>query len=69
MEKNDFDELEEVKRYFKRNYSIISERDREMLINLDLPKKRKKFIIKALAFLPEKKQIKYIEELCRISNS
>lgn len=64
----DLEEIEEVKKYFKRNYSIFSEKVREILINLDLPEKRKKFIIKELAFLPEKKQIKYIEELCRISN-
>ncbi len=67
LENNDFEEIKEVKKYFKRNYSIFSEKVREILMNLDLPKKKKKSIIKELAFLPEKKQIKYIEELCRIS--
>lgn len=67
IETNDFEEIEEVKKYFKRNYSIFSEKVRVKLINLDLPKKKKKSIIKELAFLPERKQIKYIEELCRIS--
>jgi hypothetical protein len=68
IETNDFEEIEEVKKYFKRNYSIFSEKVLVKLINLDLPKKKKKSIIKELAFLPERKQIKYIEELCRISN-
>ncbi len=67
-EDHELEEIEEVKKYFKRNYSIFSKRVRELLMDLELPENRKKLLIKELAFLPEKKQIKYIEELCRISN-
>jgi len=41
---------------------------RKKLETLNVSDKMKKSIIKELAFLPEKKQIKYLEELYRIYN-
>ncbi len=64
----DFEEIKEVKAYWKRIYSVLRKDIREKLKNLNISEKKKKSIIKELAFLSEKKQIKYLEELYRIYN-
>ncbi len=64
----DFEEIKEVKAYWKRIYSVLRKDVREKLKELNISEKKKKSIIKELAFLSEKKQIKYLEELYRIYN-
>ena len=64
-DKNDkeFEEIEEVKRYFARKYSVLSKEIREKLKHLKISQKKKKSLKKVLAFLPEEKQHKYLDEL------
>lgn len=64
----DFEKIKEVKIYWKRIYSVLRKDIREKLKNLNVSEEKKKDIIKELAFLSEKKQIKYLEELNRIYN-
>lgn len=64
----ELEEIKEVKAYWKRIYSVLRKDIREKLKNLNISEKKKKSIIKELAFLSEKKQIKYLEELYRIYN-
>ena len=64
----DFEKTEEVKAYWKRIYSVLRKDIREKLQNLNVSEEKKKSIIKELAFLPKKNQIKYLEELYRIYN-
>lgn len=64
----DLEEIKEVKAYWKRIYSVLRKDIRENLKNLNVSEKKKRAIIKELAFLSEKKQIKYLEELYRIYN-
>ena len=64
----DFEKTEEVKAYWKRIYSVLRKDIREKLQNLNVSEEKKKSIIKELAFLSDKKQIKYLEELYRIYN-
>jgi hypothetical protein len=64
----DLEEIKEVKAYWKRIYSVLREDIREKLKNLNVSERKKKYVIKELAFLSEKKQIKYLEELYRIYN-
>jgi len=64
----ELEEIGEVKQYLKRIYSVLPKNIREKLKNLNVSEKKKKSIIKELAFLSEKKQIKYLEELYRIYN-
>ncbi|MFX0042213.1 MAG: hypothetical protein ACFE8L_04820 [Candidatus Hodarchaeota archaeon] len=65
---NDLDEIKEVRAYWKRIYSVLRKDIREKLKNLNVSEEKKKSIIKELAFLSNKKQIKYLEELYRIYN-
>ena len=64
----ELEEIGEIKQYLKRIYSVLPKNIREKLKNLNISEKKKKSIIKELAFLSEKKQIKYLEELYRIYN-
>lgn len=64
----DFEGVKEIKAYWKRIYSVLREDIREKLKCLNVSEEKKKFIIKELAFLSKKKQIKYLEELHRIYN-
>ena len=63
IKKKELEEIEEVKRYFSRKYSVLSKEIREKLKHLNIPQKKKKALEKELAFLPEKKQHKYLDEL------
>ena len=63
IEEKALEEIDEVKRYFARKYSVLSQEIRERLNKLDIPQKKLKSLKKELAFLPEKKQHKYLDEL------
>ncbi|KKL82851.1 hypothetical protein LCGC14_1980650 [marine sediment metagenome] len=56
------EEIKEIKKYFKRIYTIVSKDVLEMIENLNLSKKKKKAILRELAFLPEEEQLKYLDE-------
>lgn len=57
------EEIAEVKRYFARKYSVLSKEIRERLKRLNISQKKIKSLKKELAFLPEEKQHKYLDEL------
>ncbi len=59
----ELEESEVVKRYFARKYSVLSKEIRERLKHLNISLKKKKSLKKELAFLPEEKQHKYLDEL------
>jgi len=52
-----------VKEYFSKIFNIISKDLRKQILELDIPKKQRKEILKELAFLAEQEQLKYIEAL------
>ncbi|KKK46051.1 hypothetical protein LCGC14_1136220 [marine sediment metagenome] len=56
------EEIKEIKKYFKRIYTIVSKDVQEMIEKINLSKKKKKAIMRELAFLPEKEQLKYLDE-------
>ncbi len=62
-EKEDLEDIPEIKKYFMRIYSVLSKEIRDKLKQLELDKEKKKKIKKELAFLPKEKQVEYLEEL------
>jgi len=52
-----------VKEYFAKIFNIISKDLRKQILELDIPKKERKSILKELAFLAEEEQLNYIEIL------
>ncbi|NVM16166.1 MAG: hypothetical protein HWN80_00515 [Candidatus Lokiarchaeota archaeon] len=52
-----------VKEYFSKIFNIISKDLRKQIMELKIPKKERKNILKELAFLAEEEQLNYIEEL------
>ena len=52
-----------VKEYFSKIFNIISKDLRKQILELEIPKKERKSILKELAFLAEEEQLNYIEEL------
>ena len=52
-----------VKEYFSKIFKIISKDLRKQILELDIPKKQRKEILKELAFLAEEEQLKYIGAL------
>jgi len=52
-----------VKEYFAKIFNIISKDLRKQILELDIPKKERKSILKELAFLAEEEQLNYIEVL------
>ncbi|MFX0049241.1 MAG: hypothetical protein ACFE8G_13950 [Candidatus Hermodarchaeota archaeon] len=52
-----------VKEYFSRIFNIISKDIRKQILELKIPKKERKSILKELAFLAEEEQLIYIQEL------
>ncbi|MBY9014685.1 MAG: hypothetical protein KGD68_03250 [Candidatus Lokiarchaeota archaeon] len=52
-----------VKEYFSKIFNIISKDLRKQILELDIPKKERKKILKELAFLAEEEQLKYFEAL------
>lgn len=63
IENKELEEIEVVKKYLARKYSVLSKEIRERLRRLDISQKKKKALKKELAFLPEEKQQKYLDEL------
>lgn len=59
----DFEKVDVVKKYFSREFSVLSKEVREIFINLKLSPEEKKSVLKELAFLPEDKQKDFLEEL------
>ena len=60
-----FEKLKIIKKYFSRIYTVLSDEMRNKLLNLDISKKELKNISKRIAFLPDKKQKEFLEELLR----
>lgn len=62
---NGIDKLDVIKKYFQRIFNIFSKEIREELLKLEklLSKEEFKEIKKELAFLPQEKQLEYLEEL------
>ena len=52
-----------VKEYFSKIFNIISKDLRKQILELDIPKKERKNIIKELAFIAEEEQLNYLEAL------
>ncbi len=52
-----------VKEYFSKIFNIISKDLRKQILELNIPKKERKEILKELAFLAEEEQLKYLEAL------
>ena len=52
-----------VKEYFAKIFNIISKDLRKQILELDIPKKERKSILKELAFLAEEEQLNYLELL------
>ena len=52
-----------VKEYFSKIFNIISKDLRKQILELEIPKKQRKEILKELAFLAEEEQLKYIGAL------
>ncbi|GAH53077.1 unnamed protein product, partial [marine sediment metagenome] len=52
-----------IKEYFAKIFNIISKDIRKQILELDIPKKTRKSILKELAFLAEEEQLNYIEVL------
>ncbi len=64
----DFEEINVVKKYFARIFSLLSKEVREKLINLNVPEEKRKTLKKELAFLSKERQKEYLDELYLIYN-
>ena len=60
---NNFEEINVVRKYFARIFTVLSNEIREKLINANISEKVKKILLKDLAFLTEEKQNEYLDEL------
>lgn len=58
-----FETIDVVKKYFLRIFTVLSKDVRQKLMDLDLTKDELKEVKKELAFLPEDKQLEYLDEL------
>ncbi len=58
---------EVVEKYFLRIFSVLSEKIRRKIIELNIPEKDKKEILKEFAFLTEEEQEKYLNELFELN--
>ena len=68
MNDKNFEELEIVKRYFSRIFTVLDAKIRERLKNLNVSDEKKKILLEELAFLNEEKQTEYLDELFIIWN-
>lgn len=68
INKKNLEEISEIKKYFSRIFTVLSKEIRDRLKNLDIPKEKKKFLKKELAFLSKENQIKYLDEIHRLYN-
>jgi len=64
----DFEEINAVKKYFTRIFTILSKEVREKLVNLNVSEEKRKTLKKELAFLSKEKQREYLDELYGIYN-
>lgn len=64
----DFEEINAVKKYFARIFTILSKEVRNKLMNLNVSEERRKEIKKELGFLSKEKQREYLDELYGIYN-
>lgn len=62
----DLEETPEIKKYFSRVFTVMPKEIRDRLKYLDIPKEKKKILKNKVAFLSEKNQIKYLDELERL---
>jgi hypothetical protein len=58
-----FDAIDIVKKYFLRIFTVLSKEVKQNLMELNLTKEELKEVKRELAFLPEEKQLEYLEEL------
>ena len=58
-----FEELEIVKKYFNRIFTVLDTKIRERLKDLNVSEEKKRILLKELAFLSETKQRDYLDEL------
>ena len=63
-----FVELDIVKKYFSRIFTVLDAKIRERLIKLKVSEEKKELILKELAFLNDEKQGEYLDELFIIWN-
>ena len=63
-----FEELDIVKKYFSRIFTVLDAKIRERLIKLKVSEEKKELILKELAFLNEEKQGEYLDDLFIIWN-
>ncbi|MFX0083496.1 MAG: hypothetical protein ACFE94_17250 [Candidatus Hodarchaeota archaeon] len=68
INEKDLEEISEIKKYFSRIFTVLSNEIREKLKNLDISKEKKKILKKELAFLSKRDQMKYLDELYRLYN-
>ena len=66
--KENFEELDIVKKYFKQIYTVLDSKIRERLKNLKVSEEKKKILLKEFAFLNNEKQNEYLDELYIIWN-
>jgi len=64
----DFEEINTVKKYFARIFTVMSKEVREKLTNLNVSEEKRKKIKRELAFLSKEKQKEYLDELYEIYN-
>ena len=55
-----------VKRYLNKIFNVVSKDIKDRIMDLDMPKQDKKEILKELAFLTEKEQMKHIESIAEL---
>ena len=58
-----FETIDIVKKYFHRIFTTLSKEVKQKFMDLNLTKDELKEVKKSLAFLPEDKQLEYLEEL------
>ena len=63
-----FEDLDVVKKYFNRIFTVLDAKIRERLKELNVSEEKRQIILKELAFLSEKKQDEYLDELFIIWN-
>ena len=68
IKNKDFEEINAVKKYFARIFTILSKEVREKLLNLNVSEVKRKTLKKELAFLSKERQKEYLDELYQIYN-
>jgi len=63
IDRDNFDKIDVVKKYFSKEFSILSGEIRERLKSIEIPKKEKEELLRELAFLTKKRQREIIEYL------